>query len=67
MPTSTPAGNWTSVLDEIIERLDICIDMDQLRSRAGYKAAHDYLGNVIELEMDDARREGELERSDYGF
>jgi hypothetical protein len=55
------------VLDEIIERLDICIDMDQLRSRAGYKAAHDYLGNVIELEMDDARREGELERSDYGF
>ena len=67
MPTSTPAGNWRNVLDEIIDRLDICIDVDQLRFRDGYKAAHNYLGRVVELEMDNARREGELERSQYGF
>jgi hypothetical protein len=67
MPTSTPVGNWTVVLDEIIERLDLCIDVDQLRSRTGYKVAHDYLGTLIESECNEARREGELERSPYGF
>ena len=67
MPTSTPAANWHNVLDEIIERLDICIDVDQLRFRDGYKAAHNYLGTVIESECAEARQEGRLERSDYGF
>lgn len=67
MSTSTPAGNWSVVLDEIIERLDLCINVEALKFRPGYRAAHDYLGRVVELEMDDARREGELERSQYGF